>query len=185
MHHMQQMNQIFSQEAEQIRGIGLSLVAHPREADTSARGLIDELFPYIYEASSRMSSRAISAFLRDAHNVSISPSTITRSLKRSDKFIDGVIDEIEPLVRSAAEGFGDEKAWQLLVDEGSWHETESQSWPTFETGNDAADRALAGECLNSVRKLGAKWWTYGSNFRAAVLARMKKFESSEEKTEGD
>lgn len=182
MHHM---NQPPSQDAEQIRDIGVSLVAYARETDTSARGLIDELFPYIYDASSRMSSRAISAFLRDAHNVSISPSTITRSLKRSDKFIDCVIDEIEPLVRSAAEGWGDEQAWQLLVDEDFWHETESQSWPTFETGNDAADTALAGECLNSVRKLGAKWWSYGSKFRAAVLARMKKVETSEEKTEGD
>ena len=43
-----------------------ALVEHAKQADFSAqRGLIDELFPAIFQASKRMSLRAISRWLRD------------------------------------------------------------------------------------------------------------------------
>ena len=73
------------------------------EAEFSARGAVDELFPYIYMASKRMSTRAISRWLKDTHKIKLSPVTIAKALRESDKYWKAFFKTIEP----AAQIFGD------------------------------------------------------------------------------
>lgn len=77
-----------------------ALVEHAKEADFSAqRGLIDELFPAIFQASKRMSIRAISRWLRDEQKIELSPMTISRALRKADEHWLAWVEEVEPAAR--------------------------------------------------------------------------------------
>ena len=67
------------------------------EAEFSARGVIDELFPSIYMASKRMSTRAISRWLMETHKIKLSPVTIAKALRESDKHWEEYFETIEPV----------------------------------------------------------------------------------------
>lgn len=63
--------------------IGSSLLQHSASAPFSATGALDRLFPFIYQASQRMSSRAIAAWLAKEHNVQLGYTSIARALRES------------------------------------------------------------------------------------------------------
>ena len=69
------------------------------EAEFSARGVVDELFPYIYMASKRMSTRAISRWLKDTHKIKLSPVTIAKALREPDEHWETFFEKIEPSAR--------------------------------------------------------------------------------------
>lgn len=70
-----------------ISQIGHSLSKHSRGAEfTAQRGLVGELFPFLVDASARMSSRAISRFLQEQHSVKLSYATITKALNDPEKY---------------------------------------------------------------------------------------------------
>ena len=66
--------------------IAASLLEASREK-TAPKDILDDLFPFIYTASKRMSGRAISQFLAKSHGVTISQATISRALKEPAKYI--------------------------------------------------------------------------------------------------
>lgn len=71
----------------QASKIGSELVRHSRTAKFSAqRGAMEMLFPYIYQASKRMSTRAISDWLLKEYQVEVSAVTISKSLNDPGKY---------------------------------------------------------------------------------------------------
>jgi len=69
-----------------IKDIGKALVEQAENKPSSARGMVDELFPYIYAASERrMSARAISRWLEEKQQVKLSYTTISKVLKEADE----------------------------------------------------------------------------------------------------
>ena len=77
--------------------IGQKLVSHSKEAEfTANRGLVYELFPFIYEASDRMSARAIGRFLEEEQNIKLSAVTITKALNDPKKSWLSFFATIEP-----------------------------------------------------------------------------------------
>ena len=78
------------------RKIGADLVEHIDKKPFLARGMIDELFPYIYVASKRMSSRAISEWLEKEHNVQISHNTIAIALRNSSEHFEQIVGNVYP-----------------------------------------------------------------------------------------
>ena len=85
------------------RDIGLKLVGHSKSTEfTANRGLVIELFPFIFEASQRMSARAISRFLLDEQGVKLSGVTITKALNDPKKSWNAFFDTIEPSARVIA-----------------------------------------------------------------------------------
>jgi hypothetical protein len=75
--------------------VGQKLVGHSKSAEfTANRGLVFELFPFIFEASERMSARAICRFLMEEQNIRLSAVTITKALKDPKKswlsFFEGI-----------------------------------------------------------------------------------------------
>ena len=80
-----------------LTGLGQKLLAHSQQAAFSAkRGLVVELFPYIFAASERLSARAIGRFLEAEQGIKLSPVTITKSLNDPKKSWNGFFDLIEP-----------------------------------------------------------------------------------------
>src|ERR1700744_4293607 len=80
-----------------IKELGAKLVrdSQQNEEFSAQRGLIKQLFPYIFEASKRMSSRAISRWLE--HNgTKLSAATIARALRDPRSYWQDIYDEIEP-----------------------------------------------------------------------------------------
>lgn len=102
----------------EIAAIGDELVRSSVEGEFSAQqGLVDELWPYIYRASKRMSSRAISRWLKDEKNIKLSPVTIAKALRESDRYWLKFFDPIEAAALIVARAHGVESIVRLLEDE--------------------------------------------------------------------
>lgn len=87
----------------ELKEIGNDLKIYAEnEAEFSARGVIDELFPSIFMASKRMSTRAISRWLMEMHKIKLSPVTIAKALREADQHWEEYFETIAP----AAQIFG-------------------------------------------------------------------------------
>ena len=81
----------------ELKEIGNDLKIYAEnDAEFSARGVIDELFPSIYMASKRMSTRAISRWLQENHKIKLSAVTIAKALRESDKHWEEYFEAIDP-----------------------------------------------------------------------------------------
>ena len=90
------MNQDESKSLD-LTEVGQKLVGHSKSAEfTATRGLVIELFPFIYEASERMSARAIGRFLVEEQKIKLSQVTITRALNDPKKSWLSYFASIEP-----------------------------------------------------------------------------------------
>jgi len=80
--------------------IGQNLMQHAKTSDLDGRrGLVVDLFPFIFGAAERMSARAISRFLKEKHGVKLSAVTITKALNDPKKnwnlFFDTIAGSVE------------------------------------------------------------------------------------------
>jgi hypothetical protein len=79
---------------------GQKLLDHSKSAEfTAKRGLVVELFPFIFAASERMSARAISRFLETEQGIKLSSVTINKALKDPAKNWNLYFDMVEPAAR--------------------------------------------------------------------------------------
>ena len=84
-----------------VAAIGQTLVEHSKSAALDGkRGLVVELFPFIFGANERLSARAISRFLKEKHGVKLSAVTITKALNDPKKYWNQFFDTIEPDVEA-------------------------------------------------------------------------------------
>jgi CRISPR/Cas system-associated endonuclease Cas1 len=72
---------------------------------TAKRGLLDELFPFIYVASRRMSLRAICRWLEETKRIKISVNAVSKAMRNQEAFWRDLADEICPAARTFAEGY--------------------------------------------------------------------------------
>ena len=87
-----------------LAGIGPKLLAHSKAAEfTARRGLVVELFPFIFGASERMSAKAISQFLEKEQGIKLSSVTINKALNNPAKNWNLFFDMIEPAARKFGE----------------------------------------------------------------------------------
>jgi hypothetical protein len=83
-----------------LHEVGEALTQYADEqAEFSARGIIGELFPYIYQASRRMSTRAISRWLREGPKIKLSAVSIAKALRNPEKYWQEFAESIEPQAR--------------------------------------------------------------------------------------
>jgi hypothetical protein len=83
-----------------LNQIGPGLLEGSRDAEFSARGVLPALFPYIHAAADRMSTRAISRWLQEAHGIKLSAVSIAKALRNPEKYWEAFADEIEPVARA-------------------------------------------------------------------------------------
>jgi hypothetical protein len=91
-----------------LSGVGPKLLAHSKSAEfTARRGLVVELYPFIYGASERMSAKAISEFLVRERGIKLSSVTINKALKEPARNWNLFFDMVEPSARIFEKGQGD------------------------------------------------------------------------------
>jgi hypothetical protein len=165
--HMNPMN-----EPSPLAGSGRALVEYATANPHSARGAVAELFPYIYEAAGRMSTRAISAFLQEEQNVALSPSTVLRALRKPDALFDGYLDEIEPALETLKDSMGEAAAMCLLVDEETFRATDAN--PPEPDGLTPDELGESQRALSAAfHALRNSWWVGGPRYRREALKRLK------------
>lgn len=123
-----------------IQDIGRQLVecAEKMETFNARRGLIGELFPYIFVASQRMSLRAISRWLATERKIRLSPQAIAKAMQNPEKYWARTLEGIEPAVRIVA-GAHDVSPLQILSDPQAWEYVQSTS-PGFSSPDDETFR---------------------------------------------
>ena len=72
--------------------IGEQLIKHSLNEPISVQDKITEMFPYIYVAAERMSSRKISEWLEENHKIKIHHSSIASALRQSDTYLQKYVD---------------------------------------------------------------------------------------------
>jgi hypothetical protein len=86
--------------------VGQKLVGHSKSTEfTANRGLVIELFPFIFEASGRMSARAIGRFLLAEENIKLSAVTITKALNNRKESWVSYFETLEPSATITAKWF--------------------------------------------------------------------------------
>ncbi len=149
------MNQL-----EQINRIGADLVNHANETEFSARGVLDDLFPYVYRAAKRMSTRAISRWLQDAHNVKLSAVSIAKALREPERFWEKWADSIEPTAR-AIEDVTQVSMAMFLTDQDAFQHLVKEKKDGLVLNDAEQDQVLEAiwEHESEVKELEERWWT--------------------------
>lgn len=123
-----------------IKDIGRALVdyAEDAEAFTTRRGIVEELFPFIYEASQRMSLRAISRWLASEKNISVTPQALSKAMRNPGKYWIRILEGIEPAARLLARAHNLSPS-QILTDTEALDLVKSKP-PAFENPNEETFR---------------------------------------------
>ena len=159
-------------EQSELSMSGQALVEFAKSQPHSARGAVNDLFPYIYEAAGRMSTRAISAYLQEQERIAISPSTVLRALREPDMYFDAYLDEVEVALEVLKETYGEEEALSLLTDEQKFRSEDSK--PPAVGGGSLEDIAEAESALErALGTLRGSWWVGGSRYRREGLKRLQ------------
>jgi hypothetical protein len=85
-----------------LSSIGSHLVADATDFHEPPRTLLQELFPYVWEASRKMSTRRISNWLKTNYDLQISQATVSRALRNPEKQWEAFAEFIEPAARVVA-----------------------------------------------------------------------------------
>lgn len=154
-----------NQKSADATDIGLKLVGHSKATEFSAyRGLVVEMFPFIFEASQRMSARAISRFLMEEQGVKLSAVTLTKALNDQKKSWNAFFDSVEPSARVIAEWWKAENLDFLFADRAKYehHIDERIGNPI---GRFAAKLLLKGDVVSADKILRAKWYCINKETR--------------------
>jgi hypothetical protein len=152
-----------------LNDIGQKLVGHSKAAEfTATRGLVIELFPFIFEASERMSARAISRFFLDEQNIKLSAVTITKALNDPQKSWISYFESIEPSATAMAKWFKPASYKFLYLSKSDY---ENRTSPDKKEGliGGAVMRGfmalLRPEVVAAKKVLNEKWFSIGLGIR--------------------
>ncbi len=149
---------------DSIRAARQGLVEHVEGgATTPKHGLIASLFPAIYLASRKLSTRAISEWLQETQNVKISPAGISKALRQAEKYWEWYWDLIEPAARTVESAH--DVAMESFLFDRQVYEHMSKEEIHFE--DEEADRNYQ----EARETLEADWFAFENN----VLNHMWKF----------
>ncbi len=154
---------------DELQNLGLELIENSRlsEEFSAQRGLINELFPYVYEASKRMSSRAISRWL-ESKGVKLSAATIAKALRNPKPYWQELAEEIEPAATIVSNAY-DVSVKSLLLDDAAFvHVCSSE--PSVEGTTADGVRLSRDEIEDARRKLEEEWIILPHAAKEACLA---------------
>ncbi len=150
-----------------LQEVGRGLIDHAEtEAEYSVRGTLSELFPYIFQASRRMSARAISRWLADGPQIKLSAVTIAKALKNPEKHWEEFADFIEPKARIVEDAL----EWQMedfLYNEEAFRHHTADSKTSPRVSGDTQDEQLRSldEYHSAVQFLNDYWFSLENSVR--------------------
>src|SRR5271170_1956673 len=144
-----------------IKELGAKLVQDSRLNDElcTQRGLIFHLFPFIYEASKRMSSRAIVRWL-DAYGTKVSLATVAKALRNPKDYWQEIYEDIEPAALIFAEAH-DLEVRTLLADQELFFNLvhDKNTFPSMESRQPRQNpQVLYDQYLDACSKLQQDWF---------------------------
>jgi hypothetical protein len=158
--------------------IGQSLVDASQQEDTSARGLVTELFPFIFTAARRMSARSISRFLKEGHNVKISAVTISRALKEPEKHLEPFAEEVEPQARLFASCHGEDL--ETILENQHAFDILSNQMPIVAGNSRDEELAMLDDYRRAEDFIRYKWFGFDPEVRSVVSAIIANTDEPEE-----
>ena len=151
--------------------IGSQLLDHAASPEAfSARGILDDLFPYIFDASKRMSTHAISKWLLETHKVKLSATAIANALRKPEKYWMRLAQKAEETAQRVSKYtkvpvidllFAD-KELQKRIDDDAWKEKQGK--------RSAGERMLF---QFSVSALDDDWFFYSKEVRTECIPFLK------------
>ncbi|MDF7809541.1 helix-turn-helix domain-containing protein [Pontiellaceae bacterium B12219] len=165
------------------QNIGKELLDYSIQEGSSIKGLLEELFPYIYAASDRMSTRKISEWLEENYDVKISYSSIAKALQKSDEYIE----------KAASEYYGESVALQSYIP----REMNCTGVQVFASSSLCGSLMAEGWLVNDSYGLGDSilkwmektWFVLPEKYREACILEMSKIQKqgrkNNETTEGE
>lgn len=136
-----------------LAGAGQKLLAYSKSAAfTARRGLVVEIFPFIFGAAQRMSAKAISEFLAKEQGIQLSAVTINKALKDPHKNWNLFFDSVEESARTFAEDYG-EPMQDILFRENIFFTTNSKFVKA------AAKMLVKEDVSRAAGVLKTKWYT--------------------------
>jgi hypothetical protein len=158
--------------------VGQKLVGHSKSADfTATRGLVIELFPFIFEASDRMSARAISRFLQEEQKIKLSQVTITRALNDPKKSWLSYFKQIEPEAITIAK-WGKSRSFKyLLLTKGEFERIMSFEEVGFFSSKVARGMisVLRPDRAAAIKVMREKWFSIGLGTRQKAKEHLEEY----------
>ena len=140
--------------------IGKELLTYAKEKAefTAQRSLLDDLFPFIYVASRRMSLRAISRWLKDAYDISISYNALANAMRNEDKKWADLLEDLESSARIFARGH-DSTPEDILKDFNIFQSLETEPFviSDAEMSDDLKEKEFK-EITEAARVLRNRWF---------------------------
>ena len=156
--------------------VGSSLIEHVRDAASSRPGIVEELFPYIVQASKKISARAITRFLEKEHGVKISYVTVGRALRDPLKYWNLYYNRVEDQAWIVAETHS--KNLKDFMSEPEKYQAMLDEKPVYLC--DGPDGIFEAELAynNAVADLDSKWFCFDEEIleeaRQYILPRFTK-----------
>ncbi|MCB1276446.1 hypothetical protein [Prosthecobacter sp.] len=163
---------------ESLTNIGLQLSTFSKEeAEYSARGVLTELFPFIVEASRRMSTRAISRWLSEFHGVKLSAVSIAKALRNPERYWDDYLEMLEPFARRVEEAT-DVTVEDLLSNTDLFHAIDSDPENFFKglTTPEQYHEDL-GEMTHALSEVSKRWYCLEESTRTKASAALHRLVS--------
>lgn len=167
-----------------ISNIGAELVGVSQKLERSPGELLGELFPYVYEASRRMSTRAMSAWLKENHGMEISQPTLSRALRNPEKYWQAFAEYIEPWARRVEEAIPATMQDFLFDDRVFTHFVEELP-PSDAFDADSDEAAEFANVEGAVQFLEQKWFALSHESRLQCRRYFRQMEEPETKSEGE
>lgn len=154
-----------------IGDVGAGLVQAAAKKIPTPQELLQELFPYVFEASRKLSTHAISRWLKENHGIDISQPTVSRALRKPEKHWQGFADFLEPRVRiieeatesDAADFLGNESLFEHLTGK-----------PIVAPGENCVEAHE--EFKEAVEFIRKRWFSLARATRATCLSYMRREE---------
>jgi hypothetical protein len=163
-----------------IQTIGAELVRAAGELEQSPAEMLTELFPYIYEASRRMSTRAIGRWLEESHGIKMSQTTISRALRNPEKFWTPFAESIEPYARKVEQAV-EVSLSDLMTSQRVFEWAVERIIPCGETEDEI--RASDDEIRGAVHHLRRHWFCLSETTRAHMHQYFRDADAAESEEE--
>lgn len=136
--------------------IGNALVNHAKEHGRPSRlPLTTQLFPYIFLASRRMSTRQISNWLKEEMKVELSAQMIVKALKNPDQHLKRLATFVQPLAVFLAQVSQQYNAADFLF---HYAEDEKTVFSVFKQDEDQfGNRSRSEEVLQAIASFSETW----------------------------
>jgi hypothetical protein len=152
--------------------VGKELLEHAKAEGLTVRGALQDLFPYIYAVSERMSTRKISEWLEEKHGITVSFSSVAKALQSAEGYI----------TETASKFYGDAAALDYYIP----HSMEFSGLDVLSSYSlflalklDAPPLDNFGIVKSILENLDKTWFELPDSYRDACMQEMRKWKKQE------